>query len=360
LNSNERRGVAYIHRKNRCFINLFERKLKIICKCGKIIIESSKLIEKIQALKQAGLDNMEIKFEKIYERDVDLLIMSFFTSGKEVCNLFYKEMELCRCTVESIEHSATGLHGESDVAIVLKKGDRRHLLMIEDKIDAPAQPEQYERYIERGDRQMQEGKVDGYTIFIVAPKAYLKSNGHAHKYDKQVSYEDILEECKKCGDVYAIGVLERAISKQKNPGEVDEAVTKFWNDYYEYKKHNAKEIKMYWTSGTRGPNATWPSFKTKIKGARILHKSEKGYVDLQFSGKIDLKNELERIIAPYQNGDMNWEDAGKSAALRIEVPKVDFSKSFDSQIESINVVFEAVRQLNKVVDSLVKDKVKIP
>ena len=109
---------------------------------------------------------MEIKLERICERDIDLLLMRLFVSNSNVCELFYNKAGLTDYKIESVQHSAIDLYGESDIEVLMQKDGFRYLIMIEDKIDAPAQAEQYERYVKRGKKYIKENVIDDFLVFI--------------------------------------------------------------------------------------------------------------------------------------------------------------------------------------------------
>ena len=80
----------------------------------------------------------------------------------------------------------------------------------------------------------------------------------------------------------------------------------------------------------------------------ILHKSEKGVVDLQFRGAAEKIDSLQKAVAPYIDADMRVEKAGNSAVVRLKVPVMDFSKDFNTYTEEIRIVFSAVDRLNRL------------
>jgi len=303
---------------------------------------------------------MEIKLERICERDIDLLLMRLFVSNSNVCELFYNKAGLTDYKIESVQHSAIDLYGESDIEVLMQKDGFRYLIMIEDKIDAPAQAEQYERYVKRGKKYIKENVIDDFLVFIVAPEDYLIRNTHARKYQKQISYEDILEKCKIEGDCFSVALLEKAIDKGLNPGQIDDLVSDFWRKYYTYQEQHASNLKLYKSSTQKGSNATWPNFKTELRGVKIVHKSEKGFVDLQFARKAVCITELADVLNQYRDKDMNWHIANKSAALRIEVCPIDFSEPFEKYLDEIPIVFDAVNRLEKITQKILNDGVKLP
>lgn len=291
---------------------------------------------------------MELNLKAAFERDCDLVLVRSFYANNNASKLFLNDTD----TILEIQHSAMELHGESDLQIIVKRDGVRHAILIEDKVDAPAQPDQYKRYCERGDRGVQEGRWTSYSVFIAAPQKYLESDREAKKYPNKVSYEEIRD--KLTDDPVSLAIIETALKKSEGllPTVVDDAVTAFWEGYYDYHEANAPHLMLRVHRTKRGPNATWPDFQTVLKNAKILHKSERGIVDLQFRGMASQIDELAKMVQPHIASDMSIEKAGNSAVVRIKVPAMDFSKPFEIYQKQMPVVFEAINRLNKVAISI--------
>ena len=291
-----------------------------------------------------------IVVERVNERDIDLLLMRLFVENKAVCALFLPN----NAQIISVAHSVANLHGESDIVVKYLLAEKQYALLIENKIDAPAQEEQNRRYSLRGDLMMEQEEISDYSVWIVAPQEYLYQNNEAQKYDNKVSYEEILKACESENDIFSCSLLRKAIEKKKDNIIIDDAVTAFWLKYYEYRENSYPHLKLHKSSYKKGSQATWPDFETKhyIRGTKILHKSEKGYVDLEFRGKAEDKHWLARQTAGQLNEGMDWVITGKSASIRMEVPKIDFSKPFENYLKEIKEVFEAVDKLDKLAKTL--------
>lgn len=92
---------------------------------------------------------MQFRWNGVSERDMDLLFLEEFALNEDFLNLFLQKAgnnELFSYKIVSEEVSLTDAAlGESDLTIVLEKDGRKAALLIEDKIHAIAQPQQYER-----------------------------------------------------------------------------------------------------------------------------------------------------------------------------------------------------------------------
>ena len=290
---------------------------------------------------------MEFSIEKVSERDIDLYIINKFLNDSKFKELFLKKIncqnyQVCKCL-----HSFSDEHGESDITIILENDNRKIGLLIEDKINAKAMPEQYKRYILRAEKQKHEGLFDNYYIFIIAPKSYIDSNNEAQKYDNKISYEEILDYIS--GDVYGESLIKKAIEEKKKGYDVVEnkAVTLFWEKYYEMVENRFSDLKLNRYEGARGSDANWPIFFTPIEKIQIFHKSDRGFVDLTIRSVSQYYFEVYDIVKNVLKENMTLQKKGKSLAIRIRVPKIDFEKDFKEQEENVIKCLEVVRELQK-------------
>ena len=290
---------------------------------------------------------MEFSIEKVCERDIDLYIINKFINNSKFKELFLRKIncqnyQVCKCL-----HSFSDEHGESDITIILENDNRKIGLLIEDKINAKAMPEQYKRYILRAEKQKHEGLFDNYYIFIIAPKSYIDSNTEAKKYDNKISYEEILDYIS--GDVYGESLIKKAIEEKKKGYDVVEnkAVTLFWEKYYDLVENKFSDLKLNRIEGARGSDANWPIFSTQIKKVKILHKADRGFVDLTFRRVSQYYSEVYDIVKNVLKENMTLQKTGKSLAIRIRVPKIDFEKDFKEQEENVIKCLEVVRELQK-------------
>ena len=293
---------------------------------------------------------MELVLKAAFERDVDSVLVRAFYKGNGVAQLFLNDGD----KILEVHHSAIELQGESDLQIIVERKGLLHAILIEDKVDAPAQPNQYERYCERGNRGKADGRWTDYTVYIAAPKKYLENDREAIRYPNKVSYEKIHAALMQENDPVSLAIIETALRKSEGsmPVVVDEAVTAFWDHYYDYHVQHTPHLMLNISRVKKGPNATWPSFKTALKDTKILHKSEQGHVDLQFRCMADKQTLLKQALIHHLAADMEVGKAGDSAVVRINVPIMDFSKPFSMYEQEIVTVFSAVERLNQLANLL--------
>ena len=291
-----------------------------------------------------------------------MLFLEEITSELEFANIFLSKIHLADANIVEIRHSETDTEsGESDMTIIVSHAGKKHALLIEDKIDAVAMDRQCERYFERGYKGKERGDYDDFSVFIVAPKKYLETNFEAAKYPQKVSYEECAEYFLNKPDSrswFKYCQICQAIEKQKHGYQTVEntAVTAFWKEYIDYQEHYFPSLEMSGKNNSKGARAIWPHFKTSIDKLYIQHKSEKGYVDLTFTGKAEEEKQLLHIlsscVSDFSKRRIIVDVAGKSSVLRKRVPKIDFKDSFSGYTSAVHESLQAVEELSTIVKEL--------
>ena len=298
-------------------------------------------------------------FDDVSERDMDMLIAEEMVSSAGFRKLFLDKIGISDADILSVELSKTDpALGESDITVTLSAGGKRIGLLIEDKVDAIAMPEQAARYTLRGERGVSDSLYGEFYVFIAAPQKYLSENHEAAKYPNRVSYEEMLayfQDADGRRNEFQTQKISQAIKKQKTGYQVreDAAVTEFWRRYAEFQKAEFPDVWFLYSDGIKGANATWPRFNTVVKGLFFYHKSEFGCVDLTFEGCAGRIGEVERILQSTVNNYLKQgftvQRTGKAAAIRLSVPVLDFHLPFDAQSEKIRECFTAIRRMNDLV-----------
>lgn len=103
-------------------------------------------------------DTATYKFNDVYERDMDLLIAEEISCSKQFLHLFLDVLGIQDASVDNVHLSKSDEDGETDITVVLDIAGKKHGLLIEDKIDATAQPDQAGRYLKRGNRGIEKGE----------------------------------------------------------------------------------------------------------------------------------------------------------------------------------------------------------
>lgn len=298
---------------------------------------------------------MEVEFKDVLERDVDFLLMDSFCNTPDFVSVFTKRIGHLEAKVLRVCHSMTDVElGENDVCVWIEDYGKRYALLIEDKIDAQAQPEQYERYELRASRMKEEEQLDDCYIFMVAPKVYLETNSMAKKYPNQISYEELLKFFTG-KNVFKESLLRRAITKKESgyiPLE-DKAVTDFWQKYYAYRREYYSELMLSEIDGPRGAKALWATYKTQNPSGKldIWHKADRGFVDLQLPKLGGHEEDVKELLKDRLIG-IDVVNASKSVALRITVPVLDFRKPFEDYSEQMPEIFDAICTLSDIAKDL--------
>jgi len=235
--------------------------------------------------------------EAVTERDIDLLFLEEFHASESFRQWFRDRVlnpQAAEAKFINAWHSVTapGL-GESDLVLLFAStGGQRAAILLENKVDAPAQPDQAQRYRERGKLGVKRGDWDRFQTAIIAPSLYLARGGDAARFDAQLSYEEVREWFSKSegepsrshykSEVLAVAV-ERSVAGS-NP-VIDERVTRFYHDYWQCAAREFPELGLK-DPGDRTRSSNWVGFRPKgfPKNRTINHKMDIGRVDLEIGG----------------------------------------------------------------------------
>lgn len=301
---------------------------------------------------------MIIQFDGIYERDMDLLFMRklvqdkaflrrFFLMGEDLSAKGYDKADF---SVEKVAHSVITEDGESDIETVLLINGKKIALLIEDKIDAVAMPDQAARYSLRGKKAVQRGEYDEFYVFIIAPKKYLTSNAEAKKYAHCIPYEDIRDSIE---DSFEKVVFDHALSEANTVRlPRDSAVTAFWNHLYDFlDEHYHDVFRVHGHRGLErsGQAGQWISISC-AKPYGIQVKSDRGCVDLEIGGYAEkfaqFSNDNRALI---EEKRLYVRTASKSLAIRKYTETIDFTRPFESQVPALTKAFDAAKELQELI-----------
>ena len=213
-------------------------------------------------------------------------------------------------------------------------------ILIENKVTAPPQKDQAERYHKRGKAGTEAGEWDKFTSCLIAPERYLAGSTEAGIYDVTVPYEAIREFFFARAEAsnraaYRARVFDLAIDQQRRgySPEEDPRVTAFWKAYWGVANDEFPELNMA-EPGTKPSRALWIDFRDlDIEPARrIVHKLNRGHVDLEVPRAGDRVDELREKNADPLGADIEVVQTGKAAAFRITVPVVDPYAPFEHQV----------------------------
>lgn len=288
---------------------------------------------------------------------MDLLFMEAFITDKGFTESVIDTADLPKgeFSVLEVQLSRTELDlGESDITVIIEIDGCRYGLLIEDKIDAMAMKDQYERYKKRGNIGIERGDYADFRIFMFSPDKYHEINAEAVKYDYFISYEKHMKYFAGKSDLISkvrYMQLEAAINKAKSPVNItlNEDVNAFFVKYRNYQKENYPLLDLR-TKETS--NGYWANYATGFGKVYIYHKMQEGYVDLTFPNDAGLMNVFQEMAEWLRKRGMDRVLAvktGKSAALRLEVPKLKMNGAFEKTEESDLIeCFNAISELNEL------------
>ena len=299
------------------------------------------------------------KYRSVSERDMDLLFMEAFATDHEFSKLFLDKTAFVEkeYTVIQAERSKidNGL-GESDLTVIYEINGLKHALLIEDKIDAIAMPDQHGRYFQRGEKGRENCEYHSYDVFIVCPEKYRNNNDEAQKYSHFVSYEECRDYFNLHSDLHnqhRYQQICQAIETMKAEYKLDinETAVDSFKKYLEYQRMYYKRLECLTTADRKTVNGWWPFFSCFINDKKIyiIHKTNFNCVDLTINGAADRLPELkfvEEWLHKCGKEHIHLLQTGKSAAFRIDTPKITMSEPFSEWKEGdLKACFEAVEEL---------------
>ena len=202
---------------------------------------------------------------------------------------------------------------------------------------------------------------------LLAPGEYSENEG-SDLFDRQISYEDVIARLSSSGDPrtqFLVQTLKNGIEshEQGYSPQPSEATTWVWCAIWDCVNCEAPRLRMEKPiskparAGFIYFNSAVGVSSTQTQGrAVIVYKPGHENADLQFSNtKVTT---LEDALASILDSDMTIAEAGKSASIRLKVPRVDFGLPPDDQRDAIRqgvIAAERLRRLfieNRLLDLL--------
>lgn len=300
--------------------------------------------------------NLSKPLEAVTERDLDLLVLEEAHSSEPFLQwlaaaTFGKDIGVV--SLIGAWHSVSDAAlGETDLLILFQDhANRRCAILLENKVGAPAQPEQGNRYIKRAESGCSRGDWDDARTVILAPLRYLKRSHDTSTYQVSIAYEALYEWFERHDDrraEYKRGLIEQAIDQSKRgyTPQIDERVTRFCQEYWLCASREFPELEMS-RPRPKPASSTWLGCRPHGMPADryIWHKMDKGRVDLEIMGAA---SSVEALSAAYKlllSSDTEIAKAGKSAAVRIQVPPLDVLADFAGQIDGARAGMRAAYRL---------------
>jgi hypothetical protein len=202
---------------------------------------------------------------------------------------------------------------------------KQFAVLIEDKINAPLQPEQIERYRSRAKDACKDGQYEGCHVVLCAPKDYGKIHPESQKFDAFVSYEEIADYLMTRSDGNLRDRYRADFLNQKTPLPrlspvkqiPDPDANAFWNTVYKMATSDFRELEMKEPKVAKG--RTWASFRSQRMppGVSVGLMVEKGFVDLTFANVLS-RNFQTQIVSLLEDG-MEVHQKGLATVIRLHV-----------------------------------------
>jgi hypothetical protein len=292
--------------------------------------------------------------ERKYERDIDLLLAEEFSVSPLFATWFLTQTKLFKdvqADVHDVYVSRSDATGESDLVVVFERtgGDSRFALHIEDKIDAPLQPEQEARYRLRAEAEILRGDYAAYEVILCSPESYPLSHSEASTFDSCVTYEAVSECLRSINlderrSAYRANFVATASKKSSNTWtrNDDDVTNAFWKAAFNIATEEFPDLEMKTPNLTK--DSTWINFRpvdlpTLPRRVYISFKGDRGFIDLTFS------NCLTRLFQPQVKailaGSMSVHQTGKSSVIRIEVEGFNICQPDKAVLEKVRAAFSA-------------------
>lgn len=289
----------------------------------------------------------------VSERDIDLFLLHSLVTFPCFFSDFMKAIgygQYSQWKIAFAWRSVTQSIGESDLEFLIENDNSALCLMIENKINASVQPQQSERYNQRGENSILQWKCDEYVTILVAPQIYLDG---CDSFYNVVSYEDIiglLKNNESSNHPFVVYIIEQAIAKSSmwySP-VADQSVTDFCLSYY------ALVCKQFPFLNMKKPNKK-PSASSFVYfhpvwlpiWVIVVHKFVHGFFDIQLRWLAARQNEFQQILWPLL-WDYIIERAWKSLVIRSLVPQIDPVLWFDEQYD---LVVECLQKWSDLLES---------
>ena len=301
--------------------------------------------------------------ESVRERDIDLLILEELYARSGFDKLLFDSVNKQDINfIDAYRSVVFGGLGETDIEVHCRnnKSEGLFYILIENKIDADFQDKQYERYTKRADLIKSENI--NTAIVLIAPLSYIKNQ---NEFTYTLSYESILEWFdlqKSHRSWYKRELLRLAIEQERRGYQVkkDEAVTNFWMDYFNFIKDNLPDVSMP-KPKAKPQTSSFVYFKSEWipSGMRLIHKMEKGVLDLEITGKADQYENLFNKYKDTLGDEIDIVITNKSLCFRIETEHLSIKDSFDDQISCMRKMIDRYSILKKWYMSNLKETLSI-
>ena len=156
-----------------------------------------------------------IPVESIQERDVDLILLEELSVDNGFCEWLVNEANIPVLTKPiGAWRSITGYGlGETDILFSYISETKKVFVLIENKLDASFQDEQFTRYVKRAEKYEEDNSCDEARTLLIAPEMYCENQSD---FENFVTYENIAKRLEFTGtkrNVFKSNLLKIASEK---------------------------------------------------------------------------------------------------------------------------------------------------
>ena len=284
--------------------------------------------------------------ESIQERDVDLILLEELSTDNSFCEWFTKELSLSVLTsVDGAWRSISdfGL-GETDILFSYNSNEQKIFVLIENKLYASFQNEQYKRYVKRADEYVARKRCDKVFVILIAPKLYCENQ---NEFEDYLTYESIAKRLEFIGskrNLFKRDLLQIAIEKLRRGYQPVNSIPiqEFWLSYWKYKEEKHPSLIMR-KPGIVPDNSDWPMlYDDRLKNIIFHHKLGQGNTDATFKG---FPEEVQYKIIENIPDWAKFKKHSKSFSIRAFSGIVDRRKNFDEEIGHVEIGLQNLERL---------------
>lgn len=302
------------------------------------------------------MNNELLPVESIQERDVDLILLEELSTDITFCEWLINKLKLPPLSrIDGAWRSISGYGlGETDLLFSYFSQKKRIYILIENKITASFQEQQYKRYEERKKLYLRDKLCDIAYSILIAPQLYCDNQ---NDFEYFITYEEIIKRLEFTAskrNLFKSQLLKIGAEKLRRGYQPVNStpVQKFWTSIWFLVAEKYTDFQMK-KPGIVPLNSDWPKMQNEnFTNVTFLYKLTPGYTDATLKGysdelKYKLKNELLSGASIVEHRS--------SFSIRIQSPKINKLESFESQKSKI---IEGLNNLNKIKDWLLKINLK--
>lgn len=194
----------------------------------------------------------DMPYIKTGESEIDSLFVEELFSSPEFRSWLLKKINIEKpYKFIGAWKSFIGKYGECDIVAEFIVENKTIIILIENKIYPPEQPDQAERYHKTGKYLIEHKKTDEYITCLLSPKIYFREDAPMDTYEYKISYEDTLEWFQKQGNSERIKfkqmVIKNGIERARTGYKriIDENTTRFYDYYEELARETHPELEYH-------------------------------------------------------------------------------------------------------------------